>query len=66
MGCPQKVCLGGGGGGKWPIGQTQNRQGAIHNKGALDAGVHMSRVKFKKWLCRMSLSLVDPHVPCRF
>ena len=33
--------------------------------GALDGGVPMSHVDFKKWQCCMSLSLGNHHVPCR-
>ena len=33
--------------------------------GALDGGPVMSHVDFKKWHCRMSLSLIFPNVTCR-
>ena len=45
----------------------------VHIRGALDGGggrgggegrVPMSHVEFKKWKCRMSLSLINPYVPC--
>ena len=32
---------------------------------ALDEGPPMSHVDFKKWQCRMSLSLIFPNVTCR-
>ena len=35
------------------------------SSGALDGGVLMSHVDFKKGQCRMSLSLKIPLVPCR-
>ena len=36
-----------------------------YNIGALDGGVPISHVDFKKWQCRMSLSLIFADVPCR-
>ena len=37
----------------------------IVTNGALDRGVLMSCVDFKKWKCRMSLLLKIPDVSCR-
>ena len=39
--------------------------GMVNKKGALDGGVPMSHVEFKKLQCRMSLSLINPYVPCQ-
>ena len=35
------------------------------NMGALDVGSPMLHIDFKKWQCRMSLSLIFPDVTCQ-
>ena len=42
-------------------GKSKGKEGI---EGALDGGVPMSHVEFKKCQCRMSLSLGNHYVPC--
>ena len=53
----------GRGGGLYYTELKTNRQTVV--LGALDGGPPMLPVDFKKWQCRMSLSLIFPNVACQ-